>query len=155
MLLSLVPLLLAAQPKSRLIGAWKLVAYTHIQPSGEKTYPYGQRPTGLIVYTENGWMSAQLYNENYPTKPVNLQSATLPELQQLIRGAAYFGRYTLSEKAGKVVHHVERGNRGQSGVDYVRYFKLDGERLVITVRPEDQQVLGRTGTTEIVWERGR
>ena len=154
-LLFLVPVLAFSQSKSPLIGAWKLVSYAHTLPGGEKSYPYGQQPSGLLVYSENGWMSAQLYNQTHPTKPVAVQSATLPELQRLMRGTAYFGRYTLYAKEGKVIHHVERSNRGTSGVDYVRYFKLNGDRLVITVRPEDQQVLGRSGTTELVWERGR
>jgi hypothetical protein len=47
--------------KEQLIGAWTLERYT-VQDveSGEVSYPMGQNPEGPILYTADGYMSAQL-----------------------------------------------------------------------------------------------
>ncbi|WP_306192005.1 lipocalin-like domain-containing protein [Streptomyces sp. MK5] len=45
----------------RLIGAWKLVSYQEIPVHGSEPFePLGHEPQGLIMYTPDGYMSAQL-----------------------------------------------------------------------------------------------
>lgn len=47
--------------KEQLIGAWKLVSYIEIPVDGsEALYPMGKQPKGIIMYTHDGYMSAQL-----------------------------------------------------------------------------------------------
>ncbi|WP_181305475.1 lipocalin-like domain-containing protein [Rufibacter sp. XAAS-G3-1] len=47
--------------KERLIGAWKLVSYVEEPVDGSAPfYPMGEKPMGLIMYTPDGFMSAQL-----------------------------------------------------------------------------------------------
>ena len=47
--------------KEQLIGAWTLESYTVEDiESGEVSYPMGRNPEGLILYTTDGYMSAQL-----------------------------------------------------------------------------------------------
>ena len=47
--------------RERLIGAWKLVSYVE-KPVDRSApfYPMGEEPQGIIMYTPDGYMSAQL-----------------------------------------------------------------------------------------------
>ena len=47
--------------RNALIGSWSLVAYTETDAeTGEVSHPMGETPQGLILYTTDGYMSAQL-----------------------------------------------------------------------------------------------
>ncbi len=47
--------------RDQLIGAWKLVSYTEIPVNGSAPfYPMSENPMGIIMYTPDGYMSAQL-----------------------------------------------------------------------------------------------
>ena len=51
----------AEQLRARLVGAWGLVSYVE-RPTGggEDRYPLGAEAQGIIMYTPDGYMSAQL-----------------------------------------------------------------------------------------------
>ena len=47
--------------RDQLIGAWKLVSYIEKPLDGSApTYPFGEDAQGIIMYTHDGFMSAQL-----------------------------------------------------------------------------------------------
>jgi hypothetical protein len=47
--------------RNQLIGAWKLVSYVEKPLDGSlPTYPFGEDAQGIIMYTHDGFMSAQL-----------------------------------------------------------------------------------------------
>ncbi len=47
--------------RDRLIGAWTLVSYQEIPVDGSDPFePLGHEPQGIILYTPDGYMSAQL-----------------------------------------------------------------------------------------------
>jgi hypothetical protein len=47
--------------RDQLIGAWKLVSYVEKPVDGSTPfYPFGEDPKGIIMYTPDGFMSAQL-----------------------------------------------------------------------------------------------
>ncbi len=53
--------------RARLIGAWQLVSFSFDPVDGSDAMPpLGPRPTGLLVYTESGFMSAQISGANRP-----------------------------------------------------------------------------------------
>ena len=51
--------------RDQLIGGWELVSYME-EPLIESrpNYPMGERPMGTIMYTPDGYMSAQLMRSN-------------------------------------------------------------------------------------------
>jgi lipocalin-like protein len=52
---------MAEKLRDQLIGAWKLVSYVEKPVDGSApTYPMGENPLGIIMYTSDGYMSAQL-----------------------------------------------------------------------------------------------
>src|SRR6516225_179229 len=53
--------------RARLIGAWKLVSYQEIPVDGSEPFePLGHQPHGIIMYTPDGYMSAQLSKPDRP-----------------------------------------------------------------------------------------
>ncbi len=57
---------------------------------------------------------------------------------------AYFGTYTVDEKAGTVIHHRHDNLQPGEGGDLVRRYEFVGDRLVL--RPPNS-------TMEVTWER--
>ena len=50
-----------AQLRDQLIGAWKLLSYEERPVDGSPSfYPMSEKPMGIIMYTPDGFMSAQL-----------------------------------------------------------------------------------------------
>jgi hypothetical protein len=93
--------------RETLIGAWLLIssAETDIK-TGAVDYPLGDKPEGLILYTPDGYMSAQLSaadrpnfvsGDMYKGKPEEYVAAGLSYL-------AYSGRYYVDE-ANRIVEH--------------------------------------------------
>jgi hypothetical protein len=53
--------------REALIGAWKLVSYVETNTeTGETNHPMGPDPQGIILYTPDGYMSAQLCPQGRP-----------------------------------------------------------------------------------------
>jgi hypothetical protein len=50
--------------REQLIGAWKLVSYEERPVDGSPPfYPMSEKPMGIIMYTPDGYMSAQLMSQ--------------------------------------------------------------------------------------------
>ncbi len=137
-----------------LIGAWKLVSFTHLDEAGaEIAGPFGERPLGRIVYTESGHMlTVILAGEREAFSDVDIRQADEAEkVAAFDTMAAYSGRYELIGK--RVVHHVDLawipGWKG-SHLDRTVEFSEDG-RLILTGPP--MKIGGRTLGVKIVWER--
>jgi Lipocalin-like domain len=65
---------------------------------------------------------------------------------------AYSGRYTVEGE--KVVHHVDISwNESWTSTDQVRRFKLEGDKLTLTVSVD--AINGLEATSVLVWERER
>jgi hypothetical protein len=142
--------LTAQQPKSQaelrksFVGTWRLVSID----GGSTQTVRGQKPTGLIYYDANGYMAAQIQ----PDRPRPKWTGTPSQEQALeaFRGyTAYFGTYTIDEKASTVTHH-RQGSLDGGAVDFVRKFEFAGDRIVLT------PVAAPASTnppTHLAWER--
>jgi len=95
--------------RDQLIGAWELVSFVE-KPLNAATqnYPMGERPMGIIMYTPDGYMSAQLMRSN----PRHFVSAdwfkATPEEQAWAASSyfAYAGPFHVDEEKGLVTHFV-------------------------------------------------
>lgn len=138
----------AGQAKSQaalrkpLVGTWRLVSIE----GGANQTNRGPKPTGLIMYDAQGNMAVQIM----PDRPRPKWTGT-PTSEQTLEAArgytAYFGTYTIDEKAGTVTHH-RQGMLDGGVVDFVRKFEL-GPGDQVTLTP-----VGGTGpATHLTWER--
>jgi hypothetical protein len=115
----------------RLIGVWR---YAGSKVDGALRTDRGD-PRGIIIYDPSGHMAVQIV-------PGREARADAPASQFI----AYFGTYSIDERAGTVTHHREGDLRSDAEIDAVRQYEFVGDRLIL--RP-----VGKT--QEIMWERIR
>jgi len=91
----------------QLLGSWTLVELIEVPvDGGEITYPMGRQPKGIIMYSPDGYMSAQIMNSDrsYVTEE-HAASAPLGFSQPGATYLAYSGAfYTYDEK--QIVKHT-------------------------------------------------
>ena len=130
-----------SQPAAqRLIASWRYVDSTL---DGKSVSERGARPKGIIIYDVHGHMACHVAPDREVTRAG--KEPTGEEAKAALENhIAYFGTYSVDEKAHTVTHHrqgsVQPGDKG----DLVRGYEFRGDRLIL--RP--------VGTTrEVIWER--
>ena len=144
-----------AQSSPSLVGAWRRESMFVREANGTTTPYWGDRPTGLIVYTADGHMTAQVYDTRRPRLGVPWESAGAEAARTAFVGlSTYFGTYAIDRSAQTVTHTVE----GAMVQDWVgtklvrRYRFLAPDRVELGVVPDAQ--LPSTGLV-LVWQRVR
>ncbi len=140
----------------KFLGTWKLVSAEYRRANGEVIEIYGENPAGLLMYDTDGNMAIQIMNRGRPKFAVADRLGGTPEqIQAAFRGyLAYFGTYTVGEEKHTVTHHLEGALLPNwVGVDQVRFFELDGNRL--TLRTPPLMIGGAEATGYLVWEKQR
>jgi hypothetical protein len=145
----------AAEPEQNVVGVWRLVAYTAVDPdSGAVIEPFGPDPKGVLHYTAGGHMSAVLSaGGRRRFSAGNRINAPMEERAEAFStSTAYAGTYTL--EGDRVTHHVQIAtNPDWVGGDQLRYPKVAGNRLIITTPPLPTRPDGQLRISTLVWER--
>ncbi|MGD9904820.1 MAG: lipocalin-like domain-containing protein [Vicinamibacterales bacterium] len=147
------PSLETAQPplRDQLVGHWRLVGTEQVREGDAPVSTMGEAPLGLITYTPDGHMLAQLGPAARPT--VRAADATADQVKTLLSTqTSYFGTFTVDERARTVTHHRD-GSQVPGERDFVRTIDLQGTRLVLTT--PTTVVDGRKRFARITWERVR
>lgn len=123
--------------RETLIGAWKLIEYSieDKNKNGEKFYPMGKDATGFIMYTPDGYMSAQMMASGRPAyADGHLHTGTVDEMAKAAKGyMAYSGPYEVEEATNTLYHHMEVSmNPTWLGQTQKRFVKLEGDTITIT-----------------------
>lgn len=123
--------------RETLVGAWKLIEYSieDKNKNGEKFYPLGKDATGFIMYTPDGYMSAQMMASGRPVYAAgHLHTGTVDEMAKAAKGyMAYSGQYEVDEKTNTLYHHMEVSmNPTWLGQTQQRFVKLEGDVITIT-----------------------
>ena len=74
--------------RDRLVGGWRLTGF-EVTPGGQTEHPLGDDPPGTILYTPDGYMSAQL------ARPGPYEDDQEPDAYYI----AYSGPYDVDEQA--------------------------------------------------------
>lgn len=130
-----------------IVGTWRLVAQYFTTPNNEKVYPLGADATGFIMYTHDGYMSAQLMAQNRPSyASKDLFIGTQEEMAAAAKGyLAYSGRYQVDDEKSQLIHHMEVSmNPTWLGQSQIRNIRFEGNRMYITTT---------INTALIIWER--
>jgi hypothetical protein len=119
-----------ASIRKKLTGRWRLVSYTARPERGEDVYPLGAAAKGVLDYSREGNVSVHIMGSGY---------------------FAYYGYYTVDEKARTVTHHLELcSDRNLAGASSLRHIALEGGRLVLS---GPMSLDGKPHTIRVVWER--
>ena len=132
-----------------LFRSWRLISTEQVNDGGAPVFSLGPSPTGMLTYTTDGHMQAQLAATIRPK--VRAADATAEQQRELLRTyTAYFGTFDVDEKAATVTHHRD-ATLSPGEHDFVRAITLSGNRLVLTT--PTTVVDGKKRFTRITWER--
>jgi hypothetical protein len=117
------------------LGAWELVSFTaRDETTGEDRQPLGTAPRGLILYTADGHMSAQLAKSD------------------MSGYAAYGGRFSVDEETSTLHHDVTVSMMPELlAQPQFRHADVDGELLTLSATRTDGA--GVTTHSTLVWRR--
>jgi hypothetical protein len=137
-----------------LVGTWRLVSCEAQASSGKIQYPLGQHVVGQLFYDGNGNMSAHVMRVDRPAfASDDSGSGSDAEVRAAFEGhTSYYGTYTIDRSARTVTHHVHGASYPNwMGHDQIRYYRIDGSRLVLSTPP----ILSRGESLEYIlaWER--
>jgi hypothetical protein len=124
---------------TKLMGAWRYVG-TRINGAN---WDRGSNPKGMIYYGPHGEMAVQVAPD-VERKRAGAVMTTEEAKLALTNYIAYFGTYTIDERAGTVAHHRQASIQPGDFGDLVRRYEFTGDRLVL--RPPNS-------TMEVTWER--
>src|SRR4051794_24196632 len=140
--------------QDRLIGTWRLVSVVNEDAeTGGTSDLFGGDPIGYISYGADGRMMVVQVRSDGPKPKGDIASPA--EAEALFRSMlSYAGRYTID--GDEVTHHIDIAwNESWTGTRQVRKFRLDGDRLHLTLAASPNPVDGRVGTRRVVWEKVR
>jgi hypothetical protein len=136
-----------------LVGTWRLSAMTREDESGHPHPFWGDQPLGLLVYTSDGHVSAQVYDARRPELGVPWDSAGAEAARSAFAGlATYFGTYAIDTEAGTVTHTVEGAMAPDwIGARLIRSYKFTSPNRIELRVVADAQV-AVTGLV-LTWDR--
>ena len=155
-----------ANDENGLVGTWKLLSCVGNWSDGRVTHPYGESPSGRLVYDSGGNFAGQIQADQRPLfQSGNLLKGEPEEIKAAFEGyVAYYGTYAVDEETSSVTHHVQGSLfPNWTGKDQLRMFSFEsgetgetgesgkGVRLRLTTPP----FVGKRSqmSLTLVWER--
>jgi len=134
--------------REKLIGAWNLVSIVHSPIDGsESAHVMGEKPAGIIMYTPDGYVSAQLMREDLAGGSSDDQESS--DLTYI----AYSGPFRVDEDTQTIMHSMFVSlNPNWQGTTQPRTAELNGNTLRLSGPAE---IDGRMGEAVITWERAK
>lgn len=134
----------------RLQGAWTLLRFEELNADGAPArHPFGPDATGLLIYTPDGRMSAQLSTAGRPRFAAGGGQAERARERAAAFDTfvAYCGRFRV--EGDEVAHEVALSlYPNWIGTTLRRTVRFDGEQLTLTTAPD------RAGRVQrLVWRR--
>lgn len=147
--------------REQLVGSWSLASRVSTLANGEALPDRGlaATPKGLLIYDRTGHVAAQLSRQGRTVEMIGEECREAAKIrgtndtaQTVLGYDAYFGTFTVNEKEGFVVHHLESALfPGDVGKDIRRNFAISGDKL--TIKFNTTTVDGTPVTRTLVWER--
>ena len=141
---------------SQLVGTWQLVSIEDTMKDGSVGPPadLGPHPKGFLMYEPEGHMCATLVNSDRPRWKDSAKATDAEKIAYYDTFIAYCGTYKLDTTASTVTHYPSVAwTPAYVGSTQTRPFKLEGNRLIITVT----EGVGDLGIQKrvLVWERAK
>lgn len=136
-----------------IVGTWRLVSYVaEDDRGGPVTYPLGRDAVGLIMYTSDGYMSAQLMrHERSAYDQPDIAGATTAQAAAAAGFLSYGGPYDVDESTNVVHHHVAVSLL-PNWLETVRlrHGTLEQDRLTLVAEQRSEE---STVRSTLVWAR--
>jgi hypothetical protein len=102
----------AAQPaqslKDQIVGTWNFVVAEVTAPDGKKSFPFGETPKGILIFTADGRFAQIHVAGDVPKIASNNRLTGTPEEYADImrRSLSVFGTYTVDEDKKTVTYNI-------------------------------------------------
>jgi hypothetical protein len=140
---------------SQLVGVWRLVSYTDEQEGRDNSFPFGPEPEGFLIYTPDGFVSAQLMKPGRSLfQSHDWHGGTPDEYRQAGSGyIAYCGVYEVDEEKETVTHIPAVALLPNLILKrQVRSIALSGDRLTLSA-VGIPVANGESVTSRLEWQR--
>lgn len=144
--------------RDQLVGAWKLVSYVEVPVDGSASrHPFGEKPKGIIMYTPDGFMSAQLSAAvREPFASGDWFNGTDADFRgEASSYIAYSGPFHVDENNQTLMHTMFVSLfPNWAGHTQARIVELEGDMLTLsTASPVTSG--GKLVNARLVWERAK
>lgn len=100
-----------AQQKSlrdQIVGTWTFVVAEVVAPDGKKSFPFGETPKGILIFTADGQFAQIHVASNVPKIASNNRLIGTPEEYAAImrRSLSVFGSYSVNEEKKTVTFNI-------------------------------------------------
>ncbi len=144
--------------REQLVGAWTLTGFVERDiGTGVENHPFGEHPLGLILYTPDGYVSAQL---QLPERPLFASGDLLRATPEEYAAAgssyvAYSGRFFVDEGKKSLSHEMAVSFfPNWFGQRQVRLVEVNDDYL--RLRPDGpRRVDGVLKTATLTWRRAQ
>lgn len=112
----LIALMLAATPAAsqqkslhdQLVGTWDFVAAEVVAADGKKSFPFGETPKGILIFTAGGQFAQIHVASDVPKIASNNRLTGTPEEYSTImrRSISLFGTYSVDEEKKTVTYNI-------------------------------------------------
>ena len=147
--------------REQLVGAWELIEYSaHLSGNEtDKKYPMGPKCQGIIMYTPDGYMSAQLLQS--AQKSTDADSSSSAGVDQMYVG--YTGQFYLDEDGDALgpvlMHHMGVTNLpallGDTQRRLVKIVEEEGQKFLLLAVEGTMRVEGEDRNVRVRWRRMR
>jgi hypothetical protein len=98
----------AASLRGQIVGTWNFVVAEVKAPDGKVSYPFGEKPKGILVFTPEGHFTQIHVASDVPRIASNNRLSGTPEEYAAImrRSLSVFGTYTVDEDKKTVTFNI-------------------------------------------------
>ncbi len=138
--------------KTQLVGSWVYVSSSAKLADGSPQW--GTNPKGLLIFTDDGHFSWQVFRSDRPRFASNDRTKGTPEENKAtLRGSlAYFGTYSVDDPNKALITHIE-------GSTFPNSEGEEQQRVIMRLTADDLIYVNAENTlgtrVEAVWKRFR
>jgi hypothetical protein len=98
----------AASLKDQIVGSWDFVVAEVTAPDGKKSFPFGETPKGILIFTADGRFAQIHVAGDAPRIASNNRLTGTPEeyAEIMRRSLSVFGTYTVDESNRTVTYNI-------------------------------------------------
>ena len=98
----------AASLKDQIVGTWDFVVAEVTAPDGKKSFPFGETPKGILIFTADGRFAQVHVAGDVPRIASNNRLTGTPEeyAEIMRRSLSMFGTYTVDEANKTVTYNI-------------------------------------------------
>jgi len=141
--------------RDRIVGTWEFVVAEVTAPDGKKSYPFGETPKGILVFTPDGRFAQIHVASDVPKIASNNRlTGTAEEYGAIMRRSlSVFGTYTVDEEKKTVTYRIVSSTfpNWQGEAQTRTIDKLTGEEFVNT----NPNVAGGRGSASNLYRRAK